>query len=132
MPAAATLVAALALHVADHALRQDVGVPAALGALGLAGAALAVALLALAILRSTAAAAAAVAVGLGTALGFAAVHLAPDWSSALSFSYPDLELDALSWTSMLAAMAAAVWVALEGVRGLRREHETASARGSVR
>jgi hypothetical protein len=57
------------------------------------------------------------------ALGVAAAHLAPHWS-ALSDPYPDLGLDALSWAVMLAEIAAALVLALAGVREVAR-HTTA-------
>jgi len=53
----------------------------------------------------------------------AAAHLAPHWS-ALSDPYPDLGLDALSWAVMLAEVAAALVLALAGVREVAR-HSTA-------
>ena len=58
-------------------------------------------------------------VGLWTAVGVAASHIAPHWS-ALSDSYPELSVDALSWAVMLAEIAAALVLGMLGVRELRR------------
>jgi hypothetical protein len=58
-------------------------------------------------------------VGLAGAAGIAASHLAPHWS-ALSYSYPALHVDALSWAAMLAELVAALAFGLLGVRELRR------------
>lgn len=118
--ASAVLVVLLLLHIADHAARQDTAVPDALGAFGLAGTALAVAVLALALTRHRLAPAAAAALGAGTALGFVAGHVVPEWSAALSLPYADIDVDALSWASVGAAVAAALWLAVEGARTRHR------------
>lgn len=64
-------------------------------------------------------------VGLSGALGIAASHLAPHWS-AFSDPYPDLGLDALSWTIMLAEIVAALAYGLIGLREMRRAHSGGS------
>lgn len=58
-------------------------------------------------------------VGVAGALGVAASHLAPHWS-ALSDPYPGLGVDALSWAVMLAEIAAALVLAVAGVREVAR------------
>jgi hypothetical protein len=54
-------------------------------------------------------------VGLWTAFGVAASHVAPHWS-AFSDPYPDLSVDALSWTVMLAEVTAALALGVVGLR----------------
>ncbi|HEV2075948.1 MAG TPA: hypothetical protein VGR10_06885 [Thermoleophilaceae bacterium] len=114
--ACAALVALLVGHALDHTFRQEESVPDTLGLLGLAGTAAVLVVLALALARKATAGPAATLFGGITAIGFAAAHLAPEWSSALSFSYPERGLDVLSWASVLATMLAAIWVAAEGRR----------------
>lgn len=114
--ACAALLALMLAHTADHSLRHDTSATEALAAVGLAGIAGAALLLALAVAAKPIAAPGALVLGLGTALGFVAVHVAPAWSAAFSYPYPELGLDALSWAILLAAIAAAIWVAVEGAR----------------
>lgn len=125
--ASAALVALLLLHVTDHALRQETAVPGALSAFGLAGTAVAIAVLALALARHRLAPAAAVALGAGTALGFVAGHVVPEWSASLSLPYPEIGVDALSWAVVGAAIAVALWLAFEGARARHRIARPASA-----
>lgn len=125
------LVVLLVLHVADHA-RQGEGVPVELSAVGTSG--LGVAALSgwLAWRRHPLAADAAVAVGLGTAIGFVAVHvLAPTWFGSFAFSYPDRDLDVLSWTSLVASVIAALRLARVGLAA-RRERPALGSRAAAR
>lgn len=113
------LVVLLVLHVADHA-RQGEGVPLELSAVGTTG--LGVAALSgwLAWRHHPLAADAAVAVGLGTAIGFTLVHvLAPGWLGSFAFSYPDRDLDVVSWTSLVASVLAALRLAQVGLAARR-------------
>lgn len=112
-------VAVLLLHTADHVVRQDRHTPSELGVVGLAGLAGALLSLGLALGRHERAPLAAATVGLLSAVGFLAVHLAPHWSP-LSDPYPGLGLDAVSWASMLGAVAAGLALALAGARELLR------------
>jgi hypothetical protein len=132
--ACAVLLALLVAHGAEHSLRHDTSAPAELAAVGLAGMVITFAVLVLALAGVRGAGPAAVLLGVGTALGLVAAHLAPLWSSAFSYPYPALGLDALSWASMLAALAAALWVAFEGARARpqsSRPPRTAAAQGQA-
>ncbi len=122
--ACATLLALLVLHALDHSLRQDAAVPGALSVVGLSGTVVAAVVLALALAGWSRASETAIALGAATVLGFAVAHLVPEWSAALSLPYEDLSVDAVSWASMLGSMAAAGWVAFEGVAALRRTRLT--------
>jgi hypothetical protein len=109
----AVLAALLLVHIADHALRQpaeeQLGAAASLP--GLLGTVAVFVSLAVVALRRPWARALAGAVGVLTALGFAAVHLAPRWSM-FSDPYADRALDAGSWIGMLVSLAAGVVLAL--------------------
>lgn len=109
-------------HVLDHTLRQAAG-DQQLSGIGNAPAVLGLvatfASLGLLLARWRHAVAFAAVLGVGTALGFAAVHLLPEWSL---FSDPYLEreqLDAASWIQMLTTLAAG---ALVGYEALRARH----------
>ena len=110
--------------MADHTLRQDRTTPSELGVVGTLGLVAAIAVLVAALLRRRETPLLAVLVGTGTAVGFMAVHLLPEWS-ALSDPYPELGLDALSWASMLGSLLAG---AALGVAGLRRRGRVRPAR----
>jgi hypothetical protein len=58
--------------------------------------------------------------GISTAIGIAMVHGLPSWG-ALSDSYADAHVDALSWLLAGLPVAAAIWLAVQGVRELRVE-----------
>jgi hypothetical protein len=62
---------------------------------------------------------AAAVVGLWTAVAVSASHLAPHWS-AFSDPYPNLSLDAYSWTVMLSEIAAGLIFGLIGLSEMRR------------
>jgi hypothetical protein len=117
--ASIAFVAANALHTVDH-LRQGTGrltTEIFLGGTVLSVAA--VVTLVLALRGNPRAPLTAAVVGMASAFGVAASHIAPHWS-AFSDPYPDLNVDALSWTVMLAEIAAAVVLGLLGARELRR------------
>lgn len=124
--ASALLLGLLVLHVADHTLRQQRSVPAELGFAGTVGLLAVVAVLVLALARRPEAAPYAVIVGVGTAIGFVAVHLLPHWGP-FSDPYEALHLDALSWASMLASTGAAVALAAVGAREVSRRRRRARA-----
>ena len=117
--AAALFLAANIAHTLDH-LRQGID---RLAAEVLAGGTLltiaAVLALVLALRRDPRAPVACAGVGLAGALGVAASHLAPHWS-ALSDPYSGLGLGVLSWTVMLAEIAAALVLAVAGAREVTR------------
>ncbi|MDQ3676376.1 MAG: hypothetical protein M3401_06165 [Actinomycetota bacterium] len=103
----------LAGHVADHAVRQPADEQLSLVASlpGLLGALAVFVSLALVAIGYRHAPEIAGTVGLLTALGFVAVHLAPDWSM-FSDPYADRDLDAASWIQMLGSLAGGLLVAL--------------------
>lgn len=120
--AAVAFVAANVLHSLDH-LRQGTGRLSA--EIVWAGSALSVAAIVVVVLvlRSDARApAVATAVGLSGALGIAASHLAPHWST-LSDPYAGVGADALSWVVMLAELAAALWLGAAGLSESRRHRQ---------
>ncbi len=57
-------------------------------------------------------------IGFTGAIGVTAAHLLPHWS-ALSDSYPDIGVDAASWTIVLLEIAAAAWLGMTGLRALK-------------
>jgi len=101
----ALLVTILLLHALDHALRQEAAVPGAVSAVGGAGLLFSLAALGLAAAAHRLDAAASVVVGFGTAVGFLAVHVAPDWGP-FSQSYSDIPVDDLSWVAMFTPILA--------------------------
>jgi len=113
-------VAANALHTAEH-IRQGIhGLSWELLAAGSMLSVLAVATLLVTLRHAHRAPLIAAAVGLFAAGGVALSHLAPYWS-VLSDPYPAVHVDLLSWTVMLAELAAALLLAVAGVsaRGWR-------------
>ncbi len=127
--AAIAFIAANVLHTLDH-LRQGLGgITTEVLAGGGVLSALAIATLVLALTRDRRAPLAAAVVGTWSALGVAASHIAPHWS-ALSDSYLDIHVDALSWAVMLAEVAAAAVLGLVGFRTLRRSGDRARAQTS--
>jgi hypothetical protein len=116
--AAAMFVAGNLIHTADH-LRQGTGrltteVLAGGTVLTLA----AFAALWLAWRHHAHAAAFAAVVGVTGAVGISAAHLLPHWS-ALSDSYPDIGVDALSWAIVLIEIATATGLAVVAIRTAR-------------
>jgi hypothetical protein len=121
--AAIAFVAANVLHTLDH-FRQGVGglSPTILMG-GTTLSLLAIVVMVMALQHHPRAAAFAAVVGLAGAVGIAASHLAPHWSS-LSDPYPDISVDALSWAVMLLEIAAALVLAVVAIRELRRQSVT--------
>jgi multisubunit Na+/H+ antiporter MnhB subunit len=115
--ASIAFVVANVLHTIDH-VRTGTG---RLSVAVLAGGSLitvaAVVTLALALRRDPRAPLVAAAVGLGSAVGIAASHLAPHWST-LSDSYLDGSFDAFSWIVVSAEIAAGLALGLAGLRRL--------------
>lgn len=107
----------LAGHIADHTLRQSGGTQLGLAASlpGLLGAGAVFVSLAFVVAGYRYAPQIAGTIGLLTALGFVAVHLAPDWSM-FSDPYEDRYLDTVSWIQMLASLAGGLLVAFEARR----------------
>lgn len=111
----------LAGHIADHTLRQSGGAQLGLAASlpGLLGAAAVFISLGFVVAGHRYAPQIAGTIGLLTALGFVAVHLAPDWSM-FSDPYADRYLDAGSWIQMLGSLAGGLLVAFEARRLIAR------------
>jgi hypothetical protein len=107
----------LAGHIADHTLRQSGGDQLGLAASlpGLLGAVAVFVSLGFVAAGYRYAPQIAGTIGLLTALGFVAVHLAPNWSM-FSDPYEDRYLDAGSWIQMLASLAGGLLVAFEARR----------------
>lgn len=105
------------LHDLDH-VRQVREVEGGVGFIGLLGVVATIGATALAIAGHRLAPHAAVLVGFGTAIGFVAVHLVPDWGP-LSDGYPGLGVDATSWAIAILPIPVALWLAATGLRALR-------------
>jgi hypothetical protein len=122
--AAVAFVVANLLHTLDH-IRQGVG---GLNATILAGGStltvLAVIVMVMALRGHPRAPALCAVVGVSGAVGIAASHLAPHWSS-LSDPYPDLHVDALSWAVMLVEILAALVLGIVALRQLARQPQNA-------
>jgi hypothetical protein len=117
--ASGVFVAANLLHTADH-LRQGVGgLSTEILAAGTALTLLAIVVLVLALRGHRHAPIFAAVVGASGMVGILASHVAPHWS-ALSDPYPQIDADALSWMVMLLEVGAAAWLAVNGLRALRR------------
>jgi hypothetical protein len=113
------LLAAMALHAADH-VRQGTGslTPEVFWGGAVLGV-VALATLGLTLRDHPSAPLVAAVVGLWIAAGVSASHLAPHWS-AFSDPYADIGVDAWSWAAALAEVGAALAFALIGIRELRR------------
>jgi hypothetical protein len=109
--------ALLIAHLLDHGFNQPSrDLPATGTAVAVIGFAIIAASTVLAVRRSPLAAQAAVVAGLGSALGFAAIHLIPDWSEPISDPYWDFSANALSWVLVIAPIVASLALAGLGLR----------------
>jgi hypothetical protein len=117
--ASVAFVMANLLHTADHFRQGLGGLSPAILVGGTTLTLLAIVVMLMALRRHPRAPAFCAVVGLSGAVGVAASHLAPHWSS-LSDPYPDLSVDVLSWTVMLAEIAAALVLAIAALRQLAR------------
>jgi hypothetical protein len=111
----------LIAHLLDHAFNQPTrDLPATGSAVAVIGFAIVGASTVLALRRSPLAAEAAVVAGIGSALGFAAIHLVPEWSEPISDPYWDFSANALSWVLVIAPIIAALALAALGLRDSMR------------
>ena len=111
----------LVAHTLDHAVNQpERTLPVTGGVIALLGFTLVAASTTLAVRRAPLAPAMSVFAGAATAAGFVAIHLLPTRSSAISDPYWDFDANALSWILIAAPLAAAVALAVEGAREIRR------------
>lgn len=116
----------LILHTIDHAVNQPAReLPASSGALGLAGFILVAIAILFALRGGRLAAPVGLLAGVGTVLGFVAIHL--PGVGPLADSYMDFDANPLSWILALAPIAIAAWVATIAVGELRRESTPAPA-----
>lgn len=122
--AAVGFVAANLVHTADHVRQGLGGLSSAILVGGTTLTLLAVVVAVMALRRHPRAPAYAAVVGFSGAVGIAASHLAPHWSS-LSDPYPDLSVDALSWAVMLVEIAAALVLGIVALRELTRRPQHA-------
>ncbi len=112
-------VAGFLVHNADHARRglEDVGEVVVWA--GTVAAMLTAAVVVLVVVRHPSAPLAAAAIGLSQALGYAVVHLTPEWSPA-SDSFVTGSVDAWSWAASLTEIGAALAFGLTGAWIVRR------------
>ncbi len=121
----------LIAHVVDHGVNQPTrDLPPTGTAVAVIGFAIVAASTVLAIRRSPLAAPAAFVAGAGTLLGFAAIHLVPDWSEPISDPYWDFAANALSWTLVIAPIVVSLGLAALGLRAVRRR-EAKPSRAAV-
>jgi hypothetical protein len=109
--------ALLIAHLLDHGFNQPSrDLPATGSAVAVIGFAIIAASTVLAVRRSPLAPQAAVIAGLGSALGFAAIHLVPEWSESISDPYWDFSANILSWVLVIAPIIASLALAVLGLR----------------
>jgi hypothetical protein len=131
--AAVVFLAALLLHGADHLRRGFDVVTRTVSVAGNVQLVLAVVAVVLVFRRHRLAPLAAIAIGFPSAIGFAAAHLLPHWSSfSDSFTGSDVgaNVNALSWAAALFEIAADLTFGVAGVLVLRRRGLHTVARGS--
>jgi hypothetical protein len=126
--AAVAFVVANVLHTLDHLRQGTGGLSPAIFAGGATLSVLAVIAMVMALRHHPRAPSFCAVVGLTGAVGVAASHLAPHWST-LSDPYPDLSVDALSWAVMLAEIAAALVLGIVALRQLAAEPATRTHAG---
>jgi hypothetical protein len=123
--ATAVYALALALHTADHLRRGlEVVTPEVLW-VGNVSTAAGLATIALVFMRHRGAPLVAATVGLPTALGVAAVHLLPKWST-LSDAFPGAHntgVTVMSWLVVLLEIAGAAAMGVAGIAQMRRQQQ---------
>jgi hypothetical protein len=126
--------ALLVAHTLDHAVNQPQrDLPATGGVIALLGFLILAASATLAVRRSPLAPAASAVAGTVTAAGFVAIHVLPQWSSAISDPYWDFSANAISWVLLVAPLLASIALAIAGARGAREEQTMdARTRGGLR
>lgn len=118
--AAGLYAAGLALHTADHLRRGIDVITTEVLWLGNLSTAAAIVVIVMVFTRHRLAAAAAVVLGFSVAIGVAAVHLLPHWST-LSDAFPDAQgtgVTAMSWAVVLIEIVGAFAMGVAGVRQL--------------
>jgi hypothetical protein len=127
--AALVYLAGLVLHSADHFRRGIDTVTHHVFWAGNVSSVVGIVAVGLILTRHRLAPMAAVAFGFPVALGVAAVHLLPEWSTALSDSFIDQSMSWMSWAVVLLEIAGAL---ATGVIGLAIFRRTAPATASTR
>ena len=127
--AALVYLAGLALHTADHLRRGLDAVTHHVFWLGNVSTAVGIVAVVLILTGHRYAPMLAVAFGFPVAIGVAAVHLLPEWSTALSDSFVDQSVSWMSWTVVIIEIVGALATGIFGLRLLRgTEPTTASTR----
>ena len=117
------VLALLIFHTIDHATGQPTrDLPGSSSLVGALGFAITAGSTWLAIQRSPLAPEVSAAVGALTAFGIIVVHLAPSWWTWVSDPYWDFEASFLSWLSLIALFASALYLTAVGVRYQRFRH----------
>lgn len=117
------LLGLLVLHTVDHAVGQPArDLPGSSSLVGAIGFALVAGSAWVALQRSPRAPEAAAMVGALTTAGVVAIHLVPAWWEWVSDPYWDFEASFLSWLSLIALIASALYLTALGLRNLRYPH----------
>lgn len=113
----------LVVHTIDHGAGQPArDLPGSANLAGAVGFALIAGSTWLALQRSPLAPEVSAVVGLLTATGIVVIHLMPSWWTWVSDPYWDFDASFASWLSLIALLAAAVYLAALGMRYQRYRH----------
>jgi len=117
----------LVLHTVDHAVGQEArALPGSSSLVGAAGFAITAGSAWLAIRRSPIAPQVSTIVGALTAAGVLAIHILPSWWGWVSDPYWDFDTSFISWLSLIALLASALYLTAVGLRDQRLGHATPS------
>lgn len=114
------------IHNADHLRRGSDSITTELFWAGNAAAVVSIAAIVIVLMGHESAPYVAVGAGFALALAFAAAHVLPTWS-ALSDSFVDGDVSALSWFAALLEIAGALGIGLAGLFVLRRRRALSPA-----
>lgn len=113
----------LVLHTIDHAAVQpERDLPGSSSLVGAVGFAITAGSCWLALQRSPLAPEVSAAVGALTSVGIVAIHLMPSWWPWVSDPYWDFDATFVSWLSLIALLAASVYLTALGLRYQRYRH----------
>ena len=126
--AALVYLAGLVLHTADHLRRGLDAVTLHVLWAGNLSTVLGLGAVAMILTRHRYSPEAAVSFGFPIALGVAAVHLLPEWSTALSDSFVDQSVSWMSWTVVVIEIAGALATGVIGLRLLRGSGRSTASR----
>ena len=117
------VLALLVLHTIDHAVAQpERDLPGSSSLVGAIGFALTASSCWLALQHSRLAPEVSAVVGALTGAGIVAIHLAPSWWPWVSDPYWDFDAGFVSWLSLIALLAASVYLTVLGLRYQRYRH----------